>query len=79
MADAKDEVPTPTVDPQDQKVSTEPGSDSDDNGPLVNERALLRKLDARLLPAVGLLYLLSFLDRSNGKMTGESLDMEQEA
>ena len=33
----------------------------------VNEAALLRKLDGRLLPAVGILYLLSFLDRSNGK------------
>ena len=32
----------------------------------VNETALLRKLDLRLLPAVSLLYLLSFLDRSNG-------------
>ncbi|ESU08400.1 hypothetical protein FGSG_12203 [Fusarium graminearum PH-1] len=31
----------------------------------VNEKALLRKLDLRLLPAVGILYLLSFLDRSN--------------
>lgn len=33
----------------------------------INEKTLLRKLDARLLPAVGILYLLSFLDRSNGK------------
>ena len=32
----------------------------------VNEKALLRKLDWQLLPAVGILYLLSFLDRSNG-------------
>lgn len=32
----------------------------------VTERSLLRKLDARLLPGVGILYLLSFLDRSNG-------------
>lgn len=32
----------------------------------INEKALLRKLDLRLLPAVTLLYLLSFLDRSNG-------------
>lgn len=32
----------------------------------INEKALLRKLDARLLPALTLLYLLSFLDRSNG-------------
>ncbi|KAK3501904.1 major facilitator superfamily domain-containing protein [Neurospora crassa] len=31
----------------------------------VNENSLLRKLDVRLLPAVGILYLLSFLDRSN--------------
>lgn len=32
----------------------------------INEKALLRKLDWKLLPAVSLLYLLSFLDRSNG-------------
>ena len=32
----------------------------------VDEKALLRKLDLRLLPALTLLYLLSFLDRSNG-------------
>lgn len=31
----------------------------------ISERALLRKIDWRLLPAVGILYLLSFLDRSN--------------
>ena len=31
----------------------------------VNERALVRKLDFNLLPALTLLYLLSFLDRSN--------------
>ncbi len=31
----------------------------------INERALLRKLDRTLLPALTLLYLLSFLDRSN--------------
>ena len=33
----------------------------------VNEKKLLRKLDFKLLPALTLLYLLSFLDRSNGK------------
>jgi hypothetical protein len=32
-----------------------------------SEKKLLRKLDSRLLPAVSILYLLSFLDRSNGK------------
>ncbi|KAK2038067.1 major facilitator superfamily transporter [Colletotrichum somersetense] len=31
----------------------------------INTKALLRKMDAKLLPAVGILYLLSFLDRSN--------------
>ena len=31
----------------------------------VDEKALIRKIDWRLLPAVGILYLLSFLDRSN--------------
>ncbi|KAI2614807.1 MFS general substrate transporter [Hypoxylon fragiforme] len=34
-------------------------------GSSINEGALLRKIDLRLLPAVGVLYLLSFLDRSN--------------
>lgn len=32
----------------------------------INEKALVRKLDRKLLPPVTLLYLLSFLDRSNG-------------
>jgi hypothetical protein len=45
-------------------------SNDDDEGAAtlegeINERALLRKIDWRLLPAVGILYLLSFLDRSN--------------
>ena len=32
----------------------------------INTTALLRKIDLRLLPPLSLLYLLSFLDRSNG-------------
>ena len=59
-------------------VEKRPALDSDrPDGPAavdaassVNERALLRKLDLRLLPAVGILYLLSFLDRSNGTHAG---------
>ncbi|MBE3049093.1 hypothetical protein IMZ48_42650 [Candidatus Bathyarchaeota archaeon] len=66
MADTKEEVLSPTETPQTPK-STVASSDSDDNVSGVNEKALLRKLDAHLLPAVGLLYLLSFLDRSNGR------------
>jgi hypothetical protein len=44
-------------------TSASEGDDSEAG--TINEKALLRKLDARLLPAVGILYLLSFLDRSN--------------
>ncbi|KAL8677366.1 MAG: hypothetical protein Q9186_006201 [Xanthomendoza sp. 1 TL-2023] len=40
-------------------------SHSDDQNYAVKDKALLRKLDLKLLPALTLLYLLSFLDRSN--------------
>lgn len=41
-------------------------SDNEDVGAVrISEGALLRKIDFHLLPAVGILYLLSFLDRSN--------------
>jgi hypothetical protein len=40
--------------------------DSFTNPTGINEKKLLRKLDLRLLPPLTLLYLLSFLDRSNG-------------
>lgn len=52
--------------PSGETSPPEGGSDIDQHES-VNEKALLRKLDAQLLPAVGILYLLSFLDRSNGK------------
>ena len=51
------------------EATLSPSSESDvsqDVYSSINERALLRKLDRTLLPAVTLLYLLSFLDRSNG-------------
>jgi hypothetical protein len=61
---------SPDVPDLDQKLRNEPdrasGSELDEiDGGTVNEKALLRKIDWRLLPAVGILYLLSFLDRSN--------------
>lgn len=31
----------------------------------INDRALLRKIDFRIVPVMALLYLLSFLDRTN--------------
>lgn len=73
MAGTKDEALSRTADAQVASTG-EPSSDSDDNVSLVNERALLRKLDANLLPAVGLLYLLSFLDRSNGMQSRRGAD-----
>ena len=43
----------------------------------INERALIRKLDLRLLPGVTILYLLSFLDRANvGNAKVEGLDKD---
>ena len=46
-----------TSTPSDSDVEVVPGN--------INEKRLLRILDLRLLPAVSILYLLSFLDRSN--------------
>ena len=56
----------------DEKKSEQPPSEtSEENGLAeegiaINEGALIRKLDLKLLPAVTILYLMSFLDRSNG-------------
>ena len=52
---------------EDKTRSPSYGSDDDgDNARSIEDKRLLRKLDLRLLPALTLLYLLSFLDRSNG-------------
>lgn len=55
---------------EDEKKVIPPSEDSreeiDIESSAVNEQALIRKLDIRLLPAVTILYLLSFLDRANG-------------
>ncbi|OJJ45017.1 hypothetical protein ASPZODRAFT_70544 [Penicilliopsis zonata CBS 506.65] len=45
----------------------------------INEKALLRKLDRRLLPPVTVLYLLSFLDRTNvgnARLDGMTTDIK---
>jgi MFS family permease len=49
------------------KEPTSPASDPEDASETekINERALVRRLDLTLLPPLTLLYLLSFLDRSN--------------
>jgi hypothetical protein len=59
--------------PENEKVVTENkgqpapslSDESITNPTGINEKALLWKLDLRLLPPLTLLYLLSFLDRSN--------------
>ena len=43
------------------------GGNSTESDYGINERKLIAKVDMRLLPIVSILYLLSFLDRSNGK------------
>jgi hypothetical protein len=58
------------------------GTESDASGSSIkdiNEKALLRKLDYRLLPPLTLLYLLSFLDRSNvgnARLEGMTTDIK---
>ena len=54
-AETKDVAPSPS-----------PSSSSLAEAVGINEKSLLRKLDYRLLPPLTILYLLSFLDRSNG-------------
>lgn len=51
--------------PVKQETNLEP--DSVEEGSSISEIRLIRKLDYTLLPPLTLLYLLSFLDRSNGK------------
>lgn len=54
-----------------------PEESSDIEHEPINEKALLRKLDGQLLPAVGILYLLSFLDRSNGNIRISAAQMQE--
>jgi len=56
------------VDDLDNRSSDIESSDSFENPTGINEKKLLRKLDLKLLPPLTLLYLLSFLDRSNSKL-----------
>jgi len=54
-----------------EKVTTEIEETASDHttgesGDVIDEKKLLRKLDWHLIPGLTLLFLLSFLDRSNG-------------
>lgn len=58
-----DGTPPESTNEKQQESNTSSDKEIDLEG--VNEKALVRKLDRRLLPPLTLLYLLSFLDRSN--------------
>lgn len=53
--------------PEGDATSSPVDSDVELEASSINEKALLRKLDIKLLPGLVVLYLLSFLDRSNGQ------------
>lgn len=58
---------------QDEKTISPPSERTEEEGFIddaVDEKALIRKLDWRLVPSVTILYLLSFLDRANGEAIG---------
>ncbi|KAF2663781.1 MFS general substrate transporter [Microthyrium microscopicum] len=62
---------------ENQPNASPPSDDLNVHG--VNEKALLRKLDWKLLPALSILYLLSFLDRSNvanARLEGLTTDLK---
>jgi len=72
MSDAKirtgDSTPMNSYDPALEEKRIQSGSIDSNSGPLFDEvqtKALLRKLDWNLVPFLALLYLLSFLDRTN--------------
>ncbi|RJE20721.1 Mfs transporter [Aspergillus sclerotialis] len=68
---------TPEEGPEGKITSSSPSSIGGEHF-TINEKALLRKLDRRLLPPLTILYLLSFLDRSNvgnAKLEGLTTDI----
>lgn len=75
-----DNSATPRGDVQDEKATTILGEEVDFSG--VDEKKTLRKMDVRLIPMLALLYLLSFLDRSNignAKIQGMAVDLRLSA
>lgn len=74
--DHDEKVCRPTSD-DDVQAATPSIADAESFG--VNERGLIRKLDYTLLPAVTVLYLMSFLDRSNGSSSKCELERRMAA
>ncbi|CAL5873068.1 uncharacterized protein PFLUO_LOCUS7337 [Penicillium psychrofluorescens] len=74
----KDVEGTVSPGPKEEVETSSPSTSSLGETFGINEKALLRKLDYRLLPPLTLLYLLSFLDRSNvgnAKLEGMTTDV----
>lgn len=63
MADVKNTITQEVASPDTINIFVDTTHIAEAHG--INERAFLRKLDLKLLPALGFLYLMSFLDRSN--------------
>ncbi len=75
MADVK-EIKGSDFDPSREKYDSSPAeSNIADDYAEINEKSLLRKLDYKLLPPLTILYLLSFLDRSNGMKRASSYEL----
>lgn len=82
MASRDDEKAT--IPPNEKTFPSSSDGSQDEETLTINENALIRKLDLRLLPAVTILYLLSFLDRANVGNAyvaglGTSIDMSADA
>lgn len=54
-----------SVDHSNEKIPMSSVDDSEESHSAVNVRKLLTKCDIRLVPILGMLYLVSFFDRSN--------------
>ncbi|PGH10725.1 hypothetical protein AJ79_05316 [Helicocarpus griseus UAMH5409] len=65
MASIKEQNRNQIPDSKEDTASSPDTSSVIEQSSAINEKALLRRLDLKLLPPLTLLYLLSFLDRSN--------------
>ena len=62
----------PEMKEQTKLDETSPVQTTEEGGDAVDERKLLRKLDWHLVPGLSVLFLLSFMDRSNGSLSFSS-------
>lgn len=74
-----DQFESPPMAPRDEKIADHEATAATPSAfPSVDEAAVLRKMDVRLIPMLSILYLLAFLDRGNignAKIEGLVKDM----